>query len=197
MTGGFAYLCGMFDADDIFSGAPIAVVRTLDNCYRGSRAVLDSITEVLNPRLRAELRPERYGDDTLRRIEINTAMSFYDDFHCKTNYVIADEALGLRRADYYDALLTMFSEDEIECEGLFLRPRYQIGPLSTRTGIVYVTIVFEKSFSFLPQKEQKRIMSEYFLTAVGRIALRKKKLNYDFPRLIADFKRVLNWWTDL
>ncbi|MBD5292088.1 MAG: hypothetical protein HDS23_02405, partial [Bacteroides sp.] len=72
---------------------PIEIVRTLDNCYPGSRAVLDSITESLNPKLRENLRPQRYGNDTLRLIEINTAMSFYDDFHCKTNYIIADESL--------------------------------------------------------------------------------------------------------
>lgn len=176
---------------------PIKIVRTLDNCYAGSRAVLDSITDTLNPRLRAELQPQLYGSDTLRQIEINTAMSFYDDFHCKTNYIIADETLRLRRDDYYEMLLTMYPEDEIEREGLFLRPRYQIGPLSTRTGLVYVTIVFEKAFSFLPENEQKRKMSEYFLTAVSRIAMRKKKLNYDFPLLIADFKRVLEWWINI
>lgn len=177
---------------------PIKIVRTLDNCYSGSRLVLDSITELLNPRLREELRPQRYGSDTLRQIEINTAMSFYDDFHCKTNYIIADETLKLRRSDYYGTLLTMFPEEVIDQDGLFLRPRYQIGPLSKRTGLVYViTIVFEKSFSFLPEKEQKRIMSEYFLTAVGRIARRKNKLNYDFNLLITDFKQVLNWWVNL
>ncbi|MBD5284941.1 MAG: hypothetical protein HDS29_01530 [Bacteroides sp.] len=176
---------------------PIKIVRTLDNCYPGSRAVLDSITETLNPRLRTELQPQLYGNDTLRQIEINTAMSFYDDFHCKTNYIIADESLRLRRDDYYDTLLTMFTEDEIDREGLFLRPRFQVGPLSKHTGLVFVTIVFEKAFSFLPEKEQKRKMSEYFLTAVSRIAMRKKKLNYDFPRLIADFKRVLDWWISI
>ncbi|MDE6040313.1 MAG: hypothetical protein K2F99_01930, partial [Muribaculaceae bacterium] len=126
---------------------PIKIVRTLDNCYSGSRAVLDSITEVLNPRLQEELQPQRYGSNTLRQIEINTIMSFYDDFHCITNYIIADEALKLRSADYYDSLLTMYDEETIEREGLFLRPRYQIGPLNKHTGRIYVNIVFEKSFS--------------------------------------------------
>ena len=175
---------------------PIEIVRTLDNCYPGSRAVLDSITESLNPKLREELRPQRYGNDTLRLIEINTAMSFYDDFHCKTNYIIADESLKLRRSDYYEALLAMYSEEEIDQEGLFLRPRYQIGPLSKRTGMIYATIVFEKSFSFLPEKEQKRVMSEYFLTVVNRIAQRKKNLDYDFKLLMSDFKRTLDWWIE-
>lgn len=153
--------------------APIEIVRTLDNCYPGSRAVLDSITNSLNPRLEDELRPRLYGT-AVRRIVINTAMGFYDDYHCKTNYIIADETQKLRVAEYYPTLLTMYDEDEIEREGLFLRPRYQIGPLRKDTGIVYVTIVFEKAFSFLPEKEQKRLMSEYFLTSVSRIARRKK-----------------------
>ena len=183
--------------DDNTCRTPIKIVRTLDNCYIGSRAVLDSITELLNPRLQAELLPQRYGDDTLRQIEINTAMSFYDDFHCKTNYVIADESLKLRRSDYYDTLLTMYSEDDIERDGLYLRPRYQIGPLNRRTGMIYITIVFEKSFSFMPAKEQKRIMSEYFVTAVSRVARRKSKLAYDFSRLITDFERVLEWWINI
>ena len=175
---------------------PIKIVRTLDNCYPNSRAVLDSITNTLNPRLAEKLQPTCYGDDTLRQIEINTAMSFYDDSHCKTNYIIADESLKLRRSDYYDTLLTMYPEEVIDKEGLFLRPRFQIGPLSKRTGLIYATIVFEKSFSFLSEKEQKRVMSEYFLTVVHRIAQRKKKLNYDFSQLISDFKRTLDWWIE-
>ena len=99
---------------------PIKIVRTLDNCYSGSRSVLDGITNALNPRLAEKLQPTLYGDDTLRRIEINTAMSFYDDFHCKTNYIIADESLKLRQSDYYETLLTMYSEEEVDKEGLFL-----------------------------------------------------------------------------
>ena len=176
---------------------PITIIRTLDNCYPNSRAVLDSITNELNPRLEKKLQPALYGNDTLRQIEITTAMSFYDDFHCKTNYIIADESLKLRSSDYYATLLTMYSEEEIDNEGLYLRPRYQIGPLSKRTGLIYAKVVFEKSFSFLSEKEQKRIMSDYFLTVVERIAHRKKKLNYDFNRLIADFKSVLEWWVEL
>lgn len=173
---------------------PISIVRTLDNCYPGSRAVLDSIIEELNPRLQAELLPGKYGDDLLRQIEINTAMSFYDDFHCKTNYIIPDEGVKLRSSEYYGALLEMFTEEEIDREGLYLRPRWQIGPLNKRTGLIYVTIVFEKSFSFLPPKEQKRLMKDYFMTAVRRIAVRKKGLNYNFSLLIEDFERVLDWW---
>ena len=176
---------------------PIKIVRTLDNCYPNSRAVLDSITNTLNPRLAEKLQPALYGSDTLRQIEINTAMSFYDDFHCKTNYIIADESLKLRYSDYYDTLLTMYSEEEIDQKGLFLRPRYQIGPLSKRTGLIFATIVFEKSFSLLSEKEQKQIMSEYFLTVVDRIAQRKKKLNYDFSRLMSDFKQTLDWWVNM
>ena len=60
--------------------------------------------------------------------------------------------------------------------------------------MIYATIVFEKSFSFLSEKEQKQRMSKYFLTVVDRIAHRKKELNYDFKRLITDFKNVLDWW---
>lgn len=175
---------------------PIKIVRTLDNCYPGSRAVLDSITDELNPMLRAGLRPQLYGAG-LREIEINTAMSFYDDFHCKTNYVIADEGLRLRSDDYYPVLLSMYPEEVVDREGLFLRPRFQIGPLRKDTGRIYVTIVFEKSFSFLPEREQKRLMSDYFLTAVGRIARRKRNLGYNFPLLLSDFGRVLDEWVNL
>ena len=186
----------MMELTDNIPLTPIKIVRTLDNCYPNSRAVLDSITSTLNPRLEEKLQPALYGNDTLRKIEINTAMSFYDNFHCKTNYIIADESLKLRYSDYYNTLLTMYSEEEIDEEGLFLRPRYQIGPLSKRTGLIYATIVFEKSFSFLSDKEQKRVMSEYFLTVVDRIAQRKKKLNYDFKRLISDFEQTLDWWIE-
>lgn len=187
----------MAELDNNMNPTPIKIVRTLDNCYPGSRGVLDSITAELNPRLGAELRTQRYGE-SLRQIVINTAMSFYDDYHCKTNYIILDEGLKLRQSEYYDVLLTMFPEDEIERDGLFLRPRYQIGPLRKDTGIVYATIVFEKAFSFMPEKKQKEIMSRYFLTTVNRIARRKKAApDYDFEQLLADFERVLNWWINL
>lgn len=175
---------------------PVRIVRTLDNCYPGSRRVLDSITTTLNPMLCEGLRPELYGDG-VTLIEINTAMSFYDDYHCKTNYIIPDESLKLRYSEYYPTLLTMYSEEEIERQGLYLRPRFQIGPLRKDTGRVYITIVFEKSFSFLPEKEQKRLMSEYFLTAVERLSVRKKNLGYNFQLLLTDFKRILNKWVNL
>ena len=186
----------MMELTDNTPLTPIKIVRTLDNCYPNNRAVLDSITNTLNSRLAEKLQPTLYGNDTLRQIQINTAMSFYDDFHCKTNYIIADESLKLRYSDYYDTLLTMYSEEEIDQDGLFLRPRFQIGPLSKRTGLIYATIVFEKSFSFLSEKDQKRVMSGYFLTVVDRIAQRKKKLIYDFSRLRSDFKNVLDWWIE-
>ncbi|MDE6427698.1 MAG: hypothetical protein K2K59_01960, partial [Muribaculaceae bacterium] len=50
------YLCQMKEAQL----TPISIVRTLDNCFPGSRAVLDSITEELNPRLQAELITGKY-----------------------------------------------------------------------------------------------------------------------------------------
>ena len=40
-------------------------------------------------------------------------------------------------------------------------------------------------------------MSQYFLTAIDRISMRKKKYSYDFQLLKNDFKHVLDWWIDL
>ena len=172
---------------------PIRVVRTLDNCYPGSRPVLDSIDKELNPRLIKEMRPWLYGNQ-INRILLNCAMSFYDGPHCKTNYVIADDKSKLRKSDYYTALLNMYSPEEIEREGLYLRPRYDIGPFRRDTGLIHIRIVFEKSFSQLNVIEQKQVMSQYFLTAVNRVALRQKKIGYDFESMIDDFERVLKWW---
>ncbi|MBD5175465.1 MAG: hypothetical protein HDT06_06565 [Bacteroidales bacterium] len=175
---------------------PVKIVRTLNNCYPGSRALLDSIDHDLNPMLLDGMRPELYGN-SLNRIDLNCAMSFDDGPHCKTNYVIADESLKLRKSEYYGALLEMFNTDEIEQEGLFLRPRFDIGPFRKATGRVFATIVFEKEFSALPLTEQKRRMAGYFLTAIDRIAARRKKLGYNFTQMRTDFESILDRWINI
>lgn len=174
---------------------PVMIMRTLDNCYPGSREVVDSFNNTLNPLLFKQMPGERYGS-AVNRIYINCAMSFYDNEHCKTNYVIADENLRLRKSDYYPTLLKLYSESEIEEEGLYLRSRYEIGPLRKDSGKINVKIVFEKEFSTLPEKEQKLRMSEYFVTSIMRIARRYGKLDYKWDLLIEDLKRTLELWAE-
>ena len=173
---------------------PVQIVRTLENCYAGSRQVMDSIRDDLNPSLLKKMRPHLYGR-TLNRVLINCAMSFNDGPHCKTNYVIADEGLKLNKSEYYGQLLTMYTEKMIERDGLYLRPRYDIGPFRKNTGIIHATIVFEKEFSEKPATEQKRLMSQYFLTTVERITDRQKRTDYNFKLMMEDFSSVLNEWS--
>lgn len=172
---------------------PVQIVRSIENCYPGSRPVQDSIRQELNPMLFRSMRPELYGS-SLNRILIYCGMSFDDGNHCKTNHIIADEALKLRKSEYYTELLKHFSEEEIEREGLFMCPRYDIGPFRKDTGRVYATVYFEKEFSELPEHEQKLRMSEYFLTVIKRIAARRKNTDYDFGLLAEDFKEILDRW---
>ena len=73
---------------------PIRIIRGLDNCYPSSRPVIDSVENVLQKALDQHMRPELYGEE-INRIVITCSYSFYDNAHCKTNYVIADESLRL------------------------------------------------------------------------------------------------------
>ena len=124
-------------------------------------------------------------------------MSYFDNYHCKTNYVIADESLKLKTSEYYGALREMFTEEEIKSRGLFLRPRYEIGPLRKDSGILNARVVFEKEFSELSLTEQKERMSDYFRTLLSRIAQRHKKLDYDFGSMLSDFEKVLSDWVSM
>ncbi len=172
---------------------PVLIESTLANCYPGSRDVMQSVWHGLNDRLLGGMRPQLYGPQ-LNRILINCAMSFDDGPQCKTNYIIADESLKLRKSDYYAALLQMYPQEEVESRALYLRPRYEIGPFRKDTGMVYVTIVFEKEFSDMPPAAQRRTMCDYFLTAVRRVAARRKGCGYDFALMTADLARVLDVW---
>lgn len=173
---------------------PIFIVRGLANCYENSRAVIESMEKELMPELNRSMRPELYGT-AVDRIVINCSFSFYDNYHCKTNYIIADESLKLKQKDMYAALLAMYSQKEIDDNGYFLRNRFTYGPFRTDTGSARITIVFEKEFSLLPQSRQKEILCEYFMHAVGRMAGRiSKKTDYNFDLMLTDFAAILQRW---
>lgn len=172
---------------------PVQIVRYLANCYPSSADVVNSIMTELNPMLLRQLRPQVYGN-LINRIYINCALSYYDNSHCKTNYIIADEKQKIRKSDYYSTLLSMYDVEEIEREGLYLRPRFDIGPLRKDSGNINVTIVFEREFSELTTTRQKEVMASYFIEALRRIATRQRKADYNFGALIDDFQQVVQRW---
>ncbi|MCM1356063.1 MAG: hypothetical protein NC212_06635 [Staphylococcus sp.] len=175
---------------------PIRIVRGLANCYSGSRPVVKSIDNFLMPALNACMRPEMYGSD-IDIIIFNLSFSFYDNYHCKTNHIIADESLKLRHKDFYPKLLEMYSLKEIEDNGYYLRNRFTYGPFRKETGNVRVDIVFEKEFSQKTVSVQKELLSGYLIHAAQHLAKRlHRKINYDFPLMIADFKSVLETWAE-
>lgn len=175
---------------------PICITRGIANCYESSKTLIDSIEKELQPSLNERMRPDFYGN-ALNRIILNCSFSFYDGYHCKTNYIIADEALGLKQKDFYPALLAMFSEKEIEDNGYYLRNRFTYGPFRSDTGVTRVGIVLEKEFSEMSTLRQKLVLSEYFLQAVGCCAKRLcKKIDYDFVLLTADFSAILEEWCE-
>lgn len=174
---------------------PIRIIRGLANCYANSKPVIESIEGELMPALNRCMRPELYGF-AIDAIVINLSFSYYDNYHCKTNYVIADESLKLKRKDFYPKLLEMYSEKEIEDNGYYLRNRYTYGPFRKESGKTRVDIVLEKEFSELPHGAQRELLSEYLMHAVRYVAKRlEKKIAYDFALMISDFKTVLSNWS--
>lgn len=175
---------------------PVLITRGLANCYENSRAVIESMEKDLKPELNRRMRPELYGN-AIDRIVLHCSFSFYDNYHCKTNYIIADESLKLKEKDFYPALLAMFSEKEIEDNGYYMRNRFSYGPFRASTGTTRIVIVFEREFSELPHKEQRQILSRYFLHAVNQCAKRiGRKIEYDFELMISDFSAILRRWCD-
>ena len=69
---------------------PICLTRGISNCYENSKPVIESLEKELKPELNHRMRPELYGD-AVNEIILNCSFSFYDHYHCKTNYIIADE----------------------------------------------------------------------------------------------------------
>lgn len=173
---------------------PIRIIRGIANCYESSQQLIDSIEKELMPKLDRSMRPKLYGT-AIDTIILNLSFSFFDNDHCKTNYIIADESIKLKKKDFYPKLLEMYSENEIEENGYYLRNRFTYGPFRSDTGSTRVTIVFEKEFSELPICGQKRRLSEYLVQAVEHVAKRLDgKLDYDFPMMIEDFKSILYSW---
>lgn len=175
---------------------PICITRGLANCYENSKSVIESMEQELKPALNQRMRPELYGN-AINRIILNCSFSFYDNYHCKTNYVIADDSLGLKQKDFYPALLGMFSKKEIEDNGYYLRNRFTYGPFRSDTGMTRIGIVLEKEFSEQPHLRQKQVLSEYFLHAVNRCTSRLcKKVDYDFKLMQTDFAAILEEWCE-
>lgn len=173
---------------------PIRLVRGISNCYEGSKAMIDSLRNELIPALNSGMRPELYGTE-VDMIVFNLAFSFYDNYHCKTNYIIADEALKLKKKDFDAALLGMFPQQEIADNGYYLRNRFTYGPFRKESGRLRVDIVFEREFSRLPAAGQKRLLSDYLLHAASQVAKRlERKAVYDFALMIADLRGILECW---
>lgn len=173
---------------------PICLTRGIANCYENSKAVIESMEKELRRELNNRMRPELYGN-AINRIILNCSFSFYDNYHCKTNYIIADESLKLKQKDFYPALLGMFSEKEIEDNGYYLRNRFSHGPFRAATGTVRVGIVFEKEFSDLPPHRQKHVLAGHLIHAVRQCAGRLgKKVDYNFEQMTLDFSAILQEW---
>lgn len=176
---------------------PVFITRTINNCYPSTRPLLESIDQELMPALDTGMRPEVYGC-VIDRIVLNCAFSFFDNYHCKTNYVIADDTRRIRKNEYHTELLKLYSEEDIDRYGLFLRPRYNIGPFRKDTGTARIEIVFEKDFSDNDVATQKQIFANHLLEATRLFASRQKhKLPYHFETMRSDLKRILQSWINL
>lgn len=174
---------------------PIRLVRGISNCYENSKTVIESIENDLQKELNLNMQPEKYGN-AINQIYIHHSHSYYDNNSCKTNHIIADEKLQLKKKDFYPHLLKMFPADEIEKNGYYLRNRFEFGPFKSNTGRVKIDIHFEKQFSELSYQEQKEKFSEHVSTALNTIVgkLKKKKLAYNFDLMFEDFSKLINEW---
>jgi hypothetical protein len=172
---------------------PIFINQTYGNCYENSKSVIESIKDDLQATLDLKMTPKKYGRE-IDFISVNLSFSYYDNAHCKSNYIIADEKLNLKHKDFYPMLLKMYSKQEIEKNGYWLRNRYEYG--NFREGVFRVGIHFEKELSEMEHSEQKQKISFHLKEALGVIIekLKKKKLEYDFDLMQADFLKIINEW---
>jgi len=104
---------------------PIFITRGLANCYENSKAMIASMETELRQMLNNGMRPEMYGN-AIDRIVINCSFSFYDNYHCKTNYIYIIEGVAepsvfkARRIDYFGAngissrLIRIFDSQEVK-----------------------------------------------------------------------------------
>jgi hypothetical protein len=172
---------------------PIYIVRGIGNCYENSKAVIESIQNDLQANLNLKMTPEKYGR-AIKFIHFRLTFSYFDNAHNKANLIIADEKLGLKQKDFYNTLLTMFSEKDIKENGYFLRNRYEYG--NFRNGVCKVEIRFEKELSEMKHIAQKQKIAFHIKEALGVVLskLKKKKIEYDFDLMQSDFLNILNEW---
>ena len=113
-----------------------------------------------------------------------------------TRKQLQSELLKLKQKDFYRTLLTMFTRQEIEKNGYFLRNRFEFGPFRADTGKIRIGLNLEKEFSELSHSEQRLKLSEYILFALNHVTdkLKKKKLDYDFDLMLEDFNSILTEW---
>lgn len=173
---------------------PILITRTISNCYQNSKSVIESIDKELQPEFDIKMKPEKYGT-VINQIIFNCSYS-YSDYGSKTNYIIADENLKLKQKDFYPELLKMFSKQEIEDNGYFLRNRYEYGNFSSERGKITNEIKFDREFSDLSHSKQKQTIAEYITISLNTTIekLKKKKIMYDFESMHNDFLEILTKW---
>lgn len=173
---------------------PVYIRSLILNCYPNSKAVIESAEKDLMHMLNKDMRPAEYGPG-LNEIVIFCSFSFFDNEHCMTNYIIADETMKLTKKDFDSVLYSMLSKKEIDAYRYRLRNRYDIGNFVKSTGRITLSIYFEKEFSQLPHHEQKQLMSQYFNEALQRVATRlRKKIDYNFDAMLADFDSIVRRW---
>lgn len=172
---------------------PIVISRIISNCYESVREVADSIDTMLQKRLDAEMQPEIYGN-AIDALIFHPSFSFYDNAHCKTNYIIIEGDRKISTQMAWTELHKMIPKKEIEENGYFLRSRYEYG--SFRNGKMNTTIHFEKELADMSKSSQRRFIAEHIQHAVKVVVdkLSKKKLNYNFDLMLNDFNAILNEW---
>lgn len=140
---------------------PVWIVRTISNCYENSKPVIESIEEKLQDELNKKMRPEKYGK-AVNCIFLKCAFSYYDNAHCKTNYIIDESGCKLSSQEAAKELQKLYTKEEISENGYYLRPRFQYGPFKADTGKIEVVIHLEKEFSLLTHHQQKENCQSIF-----------------------------------
>ena len=169
-------------------------MHTISNCYENSKPVIESIKEKLQDELNKKMRPEKYGK-AINCILLKCAFSYYDNAHCKTNYVIDESGRKLSSQEAAKELQKLYTKEEISENGYYFRPRFQYGSFKADTGKIEVVIHLEKEFSLLTHHQQEKL-AECFFIALKTIAEKQKKKtpNYDFNLMISDFTEIMKTW---
>lgn len=175
--------------------SPILITRPIDNCYSESRPLVNAVEECLSPAIDRRLTSTDYGS-AINRIVLIYHLSYPLPGCGGENFVTYDDEVKLTSQKQYERLLTLYSEQQIEENGYYLRKRIAWGAFSAAKGVMKVELHFPQKFGQQPVQDQKREFAGHLDEALIGVVerLKKKKVQFELDALSRDFKGVVTDW---